>query len=59
MDYSARDAILIRGLERCGWHHGLLPRDVDGCTQDDTCGYCGYGCRRGAKSGLTREESAA
>ncbi|HEY6854042.1 MAG TPA: GMC family oxidoreductase N-terminal domain-containing protein, partial [Gemmatimonadales bacterium] len=46
---SARDAILIRGLERCGWHHGLLPRDVDGCTQDDTCGYCGYGCRRGAK----------
>ncbi len=46
---SARDTILIRGLERCGWHHGLLPRDVDRCTQDDTCGYCGYGCRRGAK----------
>jgi choline dehydrogenase-like flavoprotein len=46
---SARDAILIRGLERCGWHHGVLPRDVKGCTQDDTCGYCGYGCRRGAK----------
>lgn len=46
---SARDAILIRGLERCGWHHGLLPRDVQGCTQDDACGYCGYGCRRGAK----------
>ena len=46
---SARDAILIRGLAARGWHHGLLPRDVDGCTQDDTCGYCGYGCRRGAK----------
>jgi choline dehydrogenase-like flavoprotein len=46
---SGRDQILIRGLERCGWHHGLLPRDVRGCSQDDSCGYCGMGCRRGAK----------
>lgn len=46
---SARDRILIRGLERRGWHHGLLPRDVDGCPQDDACGYCGYGCQRSAK----------
>jgi choline dehydrogenase-like flavoprotein len=46
---SGRDRTLIAGLERCGWHHGLLPRDVDGCTQDDACGYCGYGCRAGAK----------
>lgn len=46
---SGRDRALIRGLERLGWHHGLLPRDVRGCTQDDACGYCGFGCRRGAK----------
>jgi len=46
---SGRDQILIRGLERLGWHHGLLPRDVRGCPQDDGCGYCGMGCRRGAK----------
>jgi len=46
---SGRDRVLIRGLERCGWHHGVLPRDVDGCPQDDSCGYCGYGCRPGAK----------
>lgn len=46
---SGRDQVLIRGLEQCGWHHGLLPRDVRGCTQDDSCGYCGMGCRRGAK----------
>lgn len=46
---SERDAALIRGLEALGWHHGLLPRDVRGCSQDDECGYCGYGCRRGAK----------
>ena len=46
---SGRDQVLIRGLERLGWHHGLLPRNVRGCTQDDACGYCGYGCRIGAK----------
>ena len=46
---SGRDQVLIRGLETLGWHHGLLPRDVRGCPQDDGCGYCGMGCRRGAK----------
>lgn len=46
---STRDAALIRGLDRLGWHHGRLPRDVRGCSQDDACGYCGYGCRSGAK----------
>ena len=46
---SGRDRILIRGLERLGWHHGLLPRNVRGCAQDDSCGYCGMGCRLGAK----------
>jgi long-chain-alcohol oxidase len=46
---SGRDRVLIRGLERLGWHHGVLPRNVRGCAQDDACGYCGFGCRRGAK----------
>ncbi len=46
---SGRDRTLIRGLERLGWHHALLPRDVRGCPQDEACGYCGFGCRRGAK----------
>ncbi len=46
---SGRDQVLIRGLEELRWHHGLLPRDVRGCSQDDSCGYCGFGCRRGAK----------
>lgn len=46
---SGRDQVLIRGLEKHRWHHGVLPRDVQGCTQDDSCGYCGFGCRRGAK----------
>ena len=46
---SRRDRILVQGLERLGWHHGVLPRDVQGCPQDAECGYCGMGCRRGAK----------
>ena len=46
---SGRDRVLVRGLERLGWHHGLLPRNVRGCGQDDACGYCGFGCRRSAK----------
>jgi choline dehydrogenase-like flavoprotein len=46
---SGRDQILIRGLNQLHWHHGLLPRDVRGCSQDDSCGYCGMGCRRAAK----------
>ncbi|MDP3909860.1 MAG: GMC family oxidoreductase [Gemmatimonadales bacterium] len=46
---SGRDRVLIRGLERLGWHHGVLPRNVRGCAQDDGCGYCGFGCRHGAK----------
>jgi choline dehydrogenase-like flavoprotein len=46
---STRDAIMNRGLERLGWHHGVLPRNTRGCSQGDDCGYCGYGCRRGAK----------
>ncbi|HEV8399613.1 MAG TPA: GMC family oxidoreductase [Gemmatimonadales bacterium] len=46
---SGRDRVLIKGLEQLGWHHGLLPRNVRGCSQDDACGYCGYGCRSAAK----------
>jgi choline dehydrogenase-like flavoprotein len=58
---SGRDQILIRGLEQLGWHHGLLPRDVRGCSQDDSCGYCGMGCRRSAKQStlITYLEDAA
>jgi long-chain-alcohol oxidase len=46
---SSRDAIMERGLRANGWHVDAMPRDVWGCTQDDTCGYCGLGCVHGAK----------
>jgi long-chain-alcohol oxidase len=46
---GARDRLLERGLARLGWHTGPLPRNVRGCPQDAGCGWCGFGCRLGAK----------
>jgi long-chain-alcohol oxidase len=46
---GGRDEVLIRGLDALDWDHGFLPRDTRGCPQDEGCGYCGFGCRRGAK----------
>ncbi|MEI7556619.1 GMC family oxidoreductase N-terminal domain-containing protein [Candidatus Chlorohelix sp.] len=46
---SGRDTVLFRGLEKLGWHKDLMPRNVRGCSQDDECGYCIYGCQKGAK----------
>ena len=44
-----RDVVLEEGLKKLGWHVDALPRAVRGCTQDEGCGYCGFGCRVGAK----------
>lgn len=44
-----RDVVLEEGLKKLGWHVDALPRAVRGCTQDEQCGYCGFGCRIGAK----------
>lgn len=46
---SAREQVLQRGLRQLGWHVGYMPRNVQGCTQDARCGFCGYGCQVGAK----------
>jgi long-chain-alcohol oxidase len=46
---SRRDELMEQGLRTQGWHVDRMPRDVQGCTQDDVCGYCGLGCVRGAK----------
>jgi long-chain-alcohol oxidase len=58
---GARDQLLERGLERLGWHAGPLPRNVRGCPQDAGCGWCGFGCRLGAKQStlVTYLEDAA
>jgi choline dehydrogenase-like flavoprotein len=51
---GARDALLEKGLARLGWHCAPLPRNVDGCPQDAGCGWCGMGCRHGAKRSTLR-----
>ena len=45
---SSRDQLMEKGLRELGWHVDEMPRNVDGCTQED-CGYCTLGCRIGAK----------
>jgi long-chain-alcohol oxidase len=51
---GARDELMERGLRKLGWHVEALPRNVRGCTQDAACGYCGFGCRLGAKQSTMR-----
>jgi choline dehydrogenase-like flavoprotein len=46
---SRRDELLRRGLDALGWHVDAIPRNTVGCDQGASCGYCGYGCRLGAK----------
>ena len=51
---SRRDDVLRRGLEALGWHVDVMPRNVRGCDQGVVCGYCGYGCRLGAKQSAVK-----
>jgi choline dehydrogenase-like flavoprotein len=49
-----RDEIMEEGLKKLGWHVDMMPRAVRGCSQDEHCGYCGFGCRIGAKQSTMR-----
>ena len=49
-----RDEILERGCRKLGWHVDLMPRNVTDCLEGLECGYCGYGCRHGAKNSTAR-----
>jgi long-chain-alcohol oxidase len=51
---GTRDVILERGLQALGWHVDAIPRNVSGCLEGLECGYCGYGCRHGAKNSTAR-----
>jgi long-chain-alcohol oxidase len=49
-----RDELVEFGLKQLGWHVDMMPRAVHGCSQDERCGYCGFGCRVGAKQSTMR-----
>jgi choline dehydrogenase-like flavoprotein len=49
-----RDLLLERGCHALGWHVGAQPRNVTDCREGLECGYCGYGCRHGAKNSTER-----
>jgi len=51
---GVRDALLERGCRALGWHVDLIPRNVTDCREGLECGYCGYGCRHGAKNSTAR-----
>jgi long-chain-alcohol oxidase len=46
--------VMQRGLTELGWHADFMPRNVRGCEQGEKCGYCGYGCRFGAKQSTVK-----
>ncbi len=47
-----RDAILERGCRALGWHVDAMPRNVRECRLGAECGFCGFGCRSGAKQSI-------
>ena len=49
-----RDALLEDGCRTLGWHVDAMPRNVTDCVEGLECGYCGYGCRHGAKNSTAR-----
>jgi choline dehydrogenase-like flavoprotein len=51
---GVRDQLLERGCKTLGWHVDLIPRNVTECREGVECGYCGYGCRHGAKNSTAR-----
>jgi long-chain-alcohol oxidase len=51
---SSRDHLMQKGLDALGWHVDRMPRNVRGCDQGTSCGYCGYGCRLGAKQSTVK-----
>ena len=51
---SSRDRAMRDGCLALGWHIDAMPRNVRGCDQGETCGYCGLGCRLGAKQSVTK-----
>jgi choline dehydrogenase-like flavoprotein len=53
-DPSTREQKLQEGCVKLGWHVDAMPRGVRRCAQGKECGYCGLGCRVGAKQSTVK-----
>jgi len=51
---STREQKLQEGCVALGWHVDAMPRGVRNCAQGHECGYCGLGCRVGAKQSVVK-----
>jgi long-chain-alcohol oxidase len=51
---SSRERKLREGCVKLGWHIDAMPRGVRHCAQGRECGYCGLGCRVGAKQSVVK-----
>jgi choline dehydrogenase-like flavoprotein len=51
---STRERKLQEGCVKLGWHVDAMPRGVRHCAQGKECGYCGLGCRVGAKQSVVK-----
>jgi long-chain-alcohol oxidase len=51
---STREQKLQQGCVALGWHIDAMPRSVRHCVQGKECGYCGLGCRVGAKQSVVK-----
>jgi choline dehydrogenase-like flavoprotein len=51
---STRERKLQEGCVKLGWHVDAMPRGVRDCAQGKECGYCGLGCRVGAKQSVVK-----
>ena len=56
---STREQKLRDACLALGWHVDAMPRNVTArCDQGRDCGYCGFGCRRGAKQSTAQDVAA-
>jgi long-chain-alcohol oxidase len=51
---STREQKLQEACVKLGWHVDAMPRGVRKCAQGKECGYCGLGCRVGAKQSVVK-----
>lgn len=54
--HNFQNEALVRGSQQIGQEVSVILRNVQGCQVDGckSCGYCGFGCRRGAKLGTLK-----